>query len=141
MHFKPIDIAAAPGHALTSYVDGALRVKNPVREVLDEARIIFGGNTRLGCLVSLGAGHSGVTGLAPANDALQKALPAGLIGTLEKLVTDCEAEAQRMVRQCVGAPADDNRYIRFSVTHGAGSIALDEWEHVDELTVTHGCIS
>jgi hypothetical protein len=43
-----------------------------------------------------------------------------------------------MARQFVGAPADDNRFFRFSVTQGAGSIALEEWEHVDELTAhTH----
>jgi hypothetical protein len=131
--FKPIAIATAPGHAPTLYVDGALRVNNPVREVLDEARIVFGGTSRLGCLVSLGAGHSGVIGLAPAKDAFPKLLPARLVETLEKVVTDCEAEAQRVARQFVGGPADDNRYFRFSVMHGAGSVALDEWEHMDEL--------
>jgi hypothetical protein len=64
--FKLVTIAAAPGHAPAIYVKGSLRVNNPVHEVLDEARTVFGGTTRLGCLVSLGAGHLGAVSLSPA---------------------------------------------------------------------------
>ncbi len=109
-------------------------MNNPVHELLDEARLVFDGTACLSCLVSLGAGHAGAIGLAPANDAFQKMLPARLIQTLVKVATDCGAEAQRAARQFVGGLADENCYFRFSVTHGAGSIALDEWDHLDKLT-------
>jgi ammonia channel protein AmtB len=41
-----------------------------------------------------------------------------------------------VARQFVDGPDDNMRYFCFSVTHSAGSIALDEWEHMDQLT-TH----
>lgn len=50
--------------ASEDFLDGALRFKNPAQLVLDEAFSIFGGNAKLGCLVSIEAGHPGTIGLS-----------------------------------------------------------------------------
>jgi hypothetical protein len=130
MLFKRIAIAAARGHVPQEFVDGGVRCNNPVREVMDEARAVFGGTATLGCLVSVGAGHPGVIGLAKP-DAFQKLLPLDLVRALTRIVADCESEAQSAARQFHNQP---DRYFRFSVTHGAGEISLAEWQRMDELT-------
>ncbi len=129
--FKPVAIAAAPGHAAQQFVDGGLRGNNPVREIMAEARAVFGGAARLGCLVSIGAGHTAVIGLPRRSDALERLLPAGLITALSSAATDCEREAQSVARQ-FGDPVD--RYFRFSVAHGAEGISLEEWKKLGEVT-------
>jgi hypothetical protein len=130
--FKPVAIAAAPGHAPQQFVDGGLRCNNPVREVMDEARAVFGGAARLGCLVSIGTGHAAVIGLARQPDAFERLLPVGLIKALKDVATDCEKEAQSVARQFRSEPPD--RYFRFNVAHGASGISLEEWERLDEVT-------
>jgi hypothetical protein len=129
--FKPVAIAAAPGHAVQEFIDGGLRCNNPVREVMDEARAVFGGAARLGCLVSIGAGHAAVIGLARQHDALERLLPRGLMEVLQSVATDCEKEAHSVARQFRDPP---DRYFRFSVAHGAEGIALEEWKRLDEVT-------
>ncbi len=91
--FKPVAIAAAPGHTVQEFVDGSLHCNNPVRKVMDEARTVFGGAMRLGCLVSIGAGHAAVIGLPRQPDALERLLPKGLMQVLQSMATDCEQEA------------------------------------------------
>jgi hypothetical protein len=132
--FKPVAIRAAPGHTPQPFVDGGLGCNNPVREVMDEARAVFGGDARLGCLVSVGAGHAAVIGLAAPRQqlgAFERLLPAGLIMALGSIATDCEKEAQSVARQ-FRDPL--HRYFRFSVERGAEGISLDEWERLDEVT-------
>jgi hypothetical protein len=128
--FKRIAIAAEPGHPPQEYVDGGVRCNNPVREIMEEARAVFGGDATLGCLVSVGAGHPGVIGLAKP-DAFQKLLPLDLVRALTRVAADCESEAQSAARRFRNTP---DRYFRFSVTHGAGEISLEEWQRMDELT-------
>ncbi len=130
MLFKRIAIAGERGHAPQEYIDGGVRCNNPVREVIDEARIVFGGAATLGCLVSVGVGHPGVIRLAKP-DAFQKLLPLDLVRALTRVVADCEGEAQNAARQFQNQP---DRYFRFSVTHGAGEISFAEWQRMDELT-------
>jgi predicted acylesterase/phospholipase RssA len=129
--FKRIAIAAERGHAPQEFVDGGVCCNNPARKVMEEARAVFGGATRLGCLVSIGAGHAGVIGLGRRPDAFERLLLIDLMRALHGVASDCENEAQRAARQFVNAP---NKYFRFSVAHGAGDVALDEWTRVDELT-------
>jgi hypothetical protein len=129
--FKRIAIAAGAGHAPLEFVDGGMRCNNPVRKVMDEAHAVFGGGARLGSLVSIGSGGGGaVIGLSKP-DAFQKLLLVDVMGVLKDVATDCEKEAQSVARQFRNRPG---RYFRFSVTHGADGISLEEWKRMDEVT-------
>jgi predicted acylesterase/phospholipase RssA len=102
--FKPVAIYAAPGHAPQPFVDGGLRCNIPVREVMDEAGAAFGGEARLDCIVSIGAGYAAVNGIEARRarqqpNALERLLLVGLVKTLTGTATDCEKKAQSVARQ------------------------------------------
>ncbi|MCJ1400361.1 hypothetical protein MMC11_003566 [Xylographa trunciseda] len=129
--FKRISVGEE-GQIPEQFIDGGLRCNNPVKEVLEEARLLFGGKRRLGCLISIGTGHKGTIGLQQP-DAFQKILPTNLITALQQISTDCESTADEMERRFQN---QTNRYFRFSVRHGAEQISLEEWKKLDEVT-TH----
>jgi hypothetical protein len=130
--FKPVALGAAPSHAPQAFINSGLRCNNPVREVMDEVRAVFGGTARLGCLASIGAGHADFIGLAArCDDPSAKRLLTSLVKALKSVATDCEKEAQSVARQFRDPP---DWYFRFSVAHGIGAISLDERERLDEVT-------
>lgn len=126
--FKRISIAE-PGQVAEDFLDAGIKCNNPVEEIIEEARLVFGDDRHVGCIVSLGTGHPGTIGLAKP-DAFQRILPLKLIDTLKKIATNCEEVANRLSRQFVDCP---DVYYRFNVTHGAGVISLEEWEKMDEV--------
>ena len=126
--FKRIAIGE-DGRAREDFLDGGLRHNNPANQVLLEARTIYGDETPLGCLLSLGTGHPGTIGL-PKPDAFQKMLPVGLIDVLKRIATSCEDTAHSLAQRFKGAP---DLYFRFTVTHGARDISLEEWEKMQEM--------
>jgi hypothetical protein len=135
--FKRIAVPAAAGHAPQEFVDGGIRCNNPVREVMHEARAVFGGARRLGCLVSLGTGRAVGVIDVPRPDGFEKLLPVRLIRALKNVATDCEEAAQSVARQFGGGGEGHvQRYFRFSVAHGTSGISLEEWQRLDEMT-TH----
>ncbi|KAJ4301871.1 hypothetical protein N0V90_003967 [Kalmusia sp. IMI 367209] len=127
--FKRIDIGE-DGYAKEEFVDGALGCNNPAKQVLDEARVIFGNDRPVGCLVSIGTGHPGIIGL-PKPDAFQKILPIDLVNVLKKIATDCESTAKELKQRF---EALERFYFRFNVIHGAEGISLAEWDKIPELT-------
>src|SRR5947209_2389498 len=70
--FKRIAISDGGG-AKEEFIDGGLGCNNPVIQVLEEARDVFGNDRAVGCLVSIGTGHPGTIGLARP-DSFQKFL-------------------------------------------------------------------
>lgn len=129
--FKGIEIA---GVGLTGehFIDGGLHYNNPAKEVVDEARKVFGDDRHLGVLISIGTGHPGTLGL-PKPDAFQKLLPLQLIATLENVTTDCESVASGLQQQYSNRP---DIYLRFNVDHGVGRVSLEEWKRMGAVA-TH----
>ena len=127
--FKRIAISDGGG-AKEEFIDGGLGCNNPVIQVLEEARDVFGNDRAVGCLVSIGTGHPGTIGLARP-DSFQKFLPTKLIDVVKKIATDCEKTANEL-----GTRFRDHEtfYYRFNVEHGAEGISLEEWEKMGELT-------
>lgn len=117
------------GGAQEDFLDAGLRFNNPTRLVLDEAMTIFGGASKLGCLVSIGTGHPGIIGLSQP-DAFQKVLPTEMIGVLKQIATNCEQIAHELAKRFHKSP---NRYFRYSVSHGVGTISLEEWEKMSAI--------
>lgn len=126
--FKRISIIDANG-TREDFLDGAMRFNNPTQLLLDEAFALFGDKAKLGCLVSLGTGHPGTIGLSQP-DAFQKLLPSDIISVLKGVATECERLAQEMAARFIQT---DNRYFRFSVTHGVGIISMEEWRKMNEI--------
>jgi hypothetical protein len=126
--FKRISIAET-GQIAEDFLDAGIKCNNPVEEVMEEARLIFKDDRPVGCIISLGTGHPGTIGLSKP-DAFQKVLPLELIGTLKKIATDCEEVANGLSRKFLNRP---DIYFRFNVTHGAGSVSLEEWKKMDEV--------
>lgn len=119
------------GGAREDFLDGGLRFNNPAQLVLSEALTVWGGASKLGCLVSIGTGHPGTIGLYQP-DAFQKILPTDMIRVLKQIATNCEQTAHELAERFRQLP---NRYFRYSVSHGVGSISLEEWEKMDEIHV------
>ena len=128
--FKHITIKD-DGGAREDFLDGGLRYNNPAQLVLSEALTVFGGASKLGCLVSVGTGHPGTIGLSQP-DAFQKILPTEMIGVLKQIATNCEQTAQELARRFLQLP---DQYFRYSVSHGVGSVSLEEWKKIDEVQV------
>ena len=121
------------GQAAEEYIDGGIRCNNPVQEVMDEAKNVFGDKRRIGCIVSIGTGDPGVIGLAKPGTLQNLVVPTQLIDVLVNIATDCNLTADRLARRFVSRMGV---YFRFNVTHGAGQIALYEWEKMGEVS-TH----
>ncbi|KAL8701275.1 MAG: hypothetical protein Q9201_005000 [Fulgogasparrea decipioides] len=128
--FKRITIAD-DGGAQEDFLDGGLRFNNPAELVLREAMKTFGDASKLGCLVSIGTGHPGTIGLSQP-DAFQKIIPTKMVGVLKRIATNCEETAHELAGRFRQSP---DRYFRYSVSHGIGSISLEEWEKMNEVQV------
>ena len=112
------------------FIDGRLRCNNPSNQVLDEADALFGDDSTLGCLLSLGTGHKGTIGLSEP-DSFERILPTGAREVLKEIVTDCEETAHALSRRFRDIPSC---FFRFSVSHGLGDVSLEEWEKLGEVT-------
>ena len=128
--FKRMTIVDDAG-AQEDFLDGGLLLNNPVQLALGEALTVFGGASKLGCLISIGTGHPGTIGLSQP-DAFQKILPTDMVGVLKGIATDCEQTAHEMAERFRQSP---NRYFRFNVNHGVGNISLEEWKKMNEVQV------
>jgi hypothetical protein len=126
--FKRITIAE-PGQIAEDFLDAGIKCSNPAEEVIEEARLIFKDDQPVGCILSIGTGHPGTVGLTKP-DAFQKILPLKLITVLKKIATSCEDTANRLTRRFL---EHQDVYFRFSVTHGAGLISLEEWDRMGEI--------
>lgn len=128
--FKEIKIAGTGG-IKERFIDAGVKCNNPARIVVDEARELFGKDRRI-VLISIGSGHPGIIGLTTP-DAFQRILSTQLINTLKRIATDCEDVAVELEKQYEDLP---DTYLRFSVTHGAGLVSLEEWKKIGSM-VTH----
>lgn len=121
--FDPI----AVGRYKEEFVDGATGANNPVREVWDQAQLVWGPEPldgKVKCLVSIG---TGVPSLKPFNNDFLH------IGeTLVAIATETEQTAERFQRD---RPLLDStgRYYRFNVLRGLEGIGLEESKKVKEI--------
>jgi predicted acylesterase/phospholipase RssA len=107
------------------YVDGATGLNNPVEEVLEEAKSIWPDAVfRIQCIVSIG---TGVPDLKDFGDNLKE-----VVETLKAISTETEETEKRFFRNYKDHSIGD-RYFRFNVQQGLGSVGLDEHEKVDRI--------
>lgn len=104
--FLPVSVGT--GYEKLEYVSAGLRASNPIRQVITETYSYFGGDSRIGLLLSIGSGHPGTLSLTEddSSDALGQLMRGVLL--------DCEKQAQE-VQQWMGK---FDIYFRFSVEQG-----------------------
>jgi hypothetical protein len=103
--FAPVSFGAR--HKKQEYI-GEVGVNNPVRDVIAEAQILFGRDSSVASILSVGCGHPGVVSLAPKVDA------SALQAVMRDVILDCESRAQEMQEQI----GHLGIYFRFSVEQG-----------------------
>jgi len=104
------------------FIDGGLGRNNPSRVVLDEAYTLFRARP-IGCLVSIGTGHTGITSVK--KPGFLQVLPTEVIEALEAILTDCEATHEDMQRLFANL---SNTYFRLNVEQGMQGIGFSEQE-------------
>ncbi|EKM76834.1 hypothetical protein AGABI1DRAFT_86896 [Agaricus bisporus var. burnettii JB137-S8] len=105
------------------FIDGGLGRNNPSQVVLEEANALFGAR-QFGCLVSIGTGQAEITKIKEPG-LYQRIIPAGVIGALKAISTDCESTHQAMLRRFANLP---NTYFRLNVDQGMHGIELSKVE-------------
>jgi hypothetical protein len=107
--FAPL--SSGSGYKRKVYVAAGLGANNPVSDVITEAHELFGGDSSVSFLLSLGTGHPGTIPVPPdGNVDIHK--------LLRDMMNDCEQRAQEVERRLgrVGI------YFRFSVQQGMQNI-------------------
>ncbi|KAJ9664647.1 hypothetical protein H2201_005161 [Coniosporium apollinis] len=108
------------------FIDGATGANNPVWELWNQAKVMWGPGsleTNIKCLVSIG---TGVPSLKPFRDDVFH------IGeTLVAIATETEQTAERFRRD--KSYLDDGRYFRFNVLRGLEDIGLEESKKKKEI--------
>lgn len=128
--FKPIRIGPKGADRNTTralereFIGGSLRCNNPSRELLREARNVFGNDQRVACLVNIGSGKPQILSLREENRTLD-----GVARVLEEIATDCETEAEQLADQF----AETGIYFRFSVDRGLELVGLHEWKEFGKV--------
>jgi hypothetical protein len=103
-------VTSGSGYNKKEYIGPSFGSTNPVREVITEAHSLFGGDSGIASLLSLGTGHPGVISFPSSGGA-------DLHGMMRDMMSDCEQRAQEIEQQIgrVGI------YFRFSVEQGMQS--------------------
>jgi hypothetical protein len=121
--FKRIKIGP-PGSAV-GYVDAGLGCNNPIKQVLDEATLVFGDHAPVSCVLSIGTGQAGPAEFGQPC-CFQRVIPVDLIRALEKIATDSGKTAEEMERK----HSNSQIYHRLNVDRGMDSVYLDEWKRL-----------
>jgi hypothetical protein len=110
--FAPV--SSGSGYKKKVYVAAGLGANNPVSDVITEAHELFGGDSSVAFLLSMGTGHPGTIPIPDGNVDVHK--------LMRDMMNDCEQRAQEIERRLgrVGI------YFRFSVHQGMQNIHGDQ---------------
>jgi hypothetical protein len=111
--FAPV--SSGSGYKRKVYIAAGLGANNPVSDVITEAHELFGGDSSVAFLLSLGTGHPGTIPVPPDGDV-------DIHKLLRDMMNDCEQRAREVERRLgrVGI------YFRFSVQQGMQNIHGDQ---------------
>ncbi|KAI5816070.1 acyl transferase/acyl hydrolase/lysophospholipase [Pyronema omphalodes] len=122
--FKALRIGSATSEI--SYIDAALSCNNPVRHVLNEAKMVFK-DRKVRSILSIGTGQCFQIGIQETY-AFQRGLDFSTV--LKSIATDAARVAKEMEHEFVNTK---DVYFRFSVEQGLQNITTDEWKRVGEV--------
>ncbi|KIM20673.1 hypothetical protein M408DRAFT_81613, partial [Serendipita vermifera MAFF 305830] len=118
--FAPVTVRN--GRRQQKYVGGVHGANNPTRELLKEAGSIFGEDTYIAQILSIGAGRPRVV-------HLDQATLAGINQVLEALALDCEGVAAELSTRLSGVEA----YLRLNVDRGMESASMHDWDDLGSI--------
>jgi hypothetical protein len=121
--FSPI--AVGPSWARQEFVGTPLGYNNPMRQVLQEARLDFGNETQVALLLNLGSGRP--SGL---NLDSEHPCPEQNINFLTRVAYDCERVARELSDQLFGVEA----YKRLNVNQGMENIEMLDWHKLGTIS-------
>ena len=120
-HFSPVKIG--PRLRQQNFVGGAFGTNNPTRELLKEAETIFGTETRVAQIISIGSGIRPALSLdSEINEAIFSRL-------LKDIATDCEAVAQELHTRLYNI----NAYLRLNVEKGMENVTMEDWSELGAI--------
>jgi len=121
--FDPIKISCGP--IKIEFLDGATRANNPIDELWDEARAIFGADfqRRLQCLVSIGNGEAGHINFEQTAHGALKAL--------KQLTVETKRAHTQFLQNHQDLKA--RTYYRLNVVEGLQSIGLEEADKREDI--------
>jgi len=122
--FKSISIAGVGGIE-ECFVDGGLRCNNPSKEILNEAKSLFGERT-INVFLSLGSGHQGVIG----SNTKKVTKLSDLLPMLQDIAFDCEQTADEVAKLFDSA---SERYFRLNVAQGTSQVQLEDWTQIGDI--------
>ncbi|KIM24761.1 hypothetical protein M408DRAFT_26728, partial [Serendipita vermifera MAFF 305830] len=119
--FAPV--TSGSGHKARAYIAASGAV-NPIHEVIAEAHLLFGGDTAVALLLSVGVGHPGIISLP------QDGGEVGLHTLTRGMMQDCEQRAQEIEERMgrVGI------YSRFSVDQGMQNNHAGQFDDLGWIT-------
>jgi len=128
--FRGVNIVGQAGLS-HSFIDGGIRANNPVKYVLDEARILSPAS-EIDYVLSLGTGA--LSAMRIGADFMFKGFRASNVSLVEaqaRIATDCEAIAEEVGRSFSDTPGV---YYRLSVDRGLQDVFLSEWDKVGDVS-------
>lgn len=125
LYFEPITFKSSG----VTFVDGGIRVNNPIDEVKNEAVNLWP-DRAIGCLVSIG---TGVT-LPPGLDTKGNARLHQILKSLAHIATDANNKAREFVQRDDGKKLrNGGKYYRYSVPQGMDEVQLKNFEEFPYL--------
>jgi hypothetical protein len=108
--FPPIKMG--PRYYQESLTSGALGFSNPAKQALDEARQIFGSDTKASIILSIGSGRRH---------------PRSLNGAMVDVLDDMGHSGDQIAEELTQRFNNTNIYQRFSVDSGLESLSTKDW--------------
>jgi hypothetical protein len=120
-YFSPIKVG--PHRLQKSFIGGPRGAHNPTRELLKEASGIFGKETLLVQIISLGCGRSNVSSMDMGTDT------AGVSRLVQEMAADCDTvEKELATRFC-----DMDAYLRLNVDRHMENLLMNEWSNLGSI--------
>jgi hypothetical protein len=105
-----------------NFVGGPLGANNPTRELLKEAGTVFGNDTRVSQIISIGCG-------TPHALSLEETGEGGVSRLLKELAVDCQMVAKELSTRLFNVDG----YLRLNVEKGLGVIEFDDWSLLGDI--------
>lgn len=119
--FSPAKIG--PPLRQQSFIGGALGANNPTRELLAEAADVFGNDTRVAQIITLGSGRPRMIALGNSTADGELDQTSGRIGA------DCETVARDLSARLYNI----NAYLRLNVDRGMENLRFSDWSDVGNI--------
>jgi hypothetical protein len=113
-HFSSVSIG--PHLLEQTFASASFGFNNPTREMIKEAEVQFGSNTRVSTILSIGSGHTALISFNVPEPARYE--------SLKGVAADCEQVARELAAQLFNVDA----YLRLNVDRGMENMELSDWK-------------